>query len=125
VVAHRDVVIAVLAAAAALGGLSLVYLGLLVAQGQTFVDRATERNPPLAVGPTIRDIPSWIRKSCLLVTVDTLAGLLCTGAALWWLVDLGTLGWPYPVMIVLFVVQLVALGLATIDMARRFGVRGR
>lgn len=86
-----------------------MYLGLLVAQGQVAWENASER--------TIRVSLSWIRRLCLLVTIGTLAGLLCAGAAFWRLVDLGTLGGLHTLMIVLFVAQLVPLGLATVDIA--------
>jgi hypothetical protein len=107
-VGHRDVVTAVLTASAALAGLSLVFIAFLVAQGQNIADKR-------------RAIPGWLTRMCVLLAIDTLIGLGCVGAALWWLVHLGTLAWPYGTTIVLFVLQLSLLALATILLPFRIG----
>ncbi len=100
VVAHKDVVLAVLASAAGLGGLTLVFLGLVVSTFQS-------------LGVVTPEVKSRYRRLGLLVTGDFMIGLLSVGAATWWLIDLGTLGGLYTLAVVAFLVQVVGLAAAT------------
>ena len=96
---------------AALGGLTLVFLGVVVSTYQSIVLPTTEVTT---------------RYRCLvgIVGADFLLSLLCVGAPSWWLIDYGTLSWLYPAAVVLFLAQLAGLGAATVCVVWRLPCDG-
>jgi len=105
-VVHKDVVTGVLAASAGLGGLTLVFLGLVVTTWQS-------------LGVVTGDVAARYERLAALVTGDFVLSLLCVTATTWWLIDLGGVHWLYPAAIVLFAAQLVLLAIATIAVVWR------
>jgi len=98
-VEHKDVILAVLGAASALGGLLLVFLGLLVGSLQSY-DSSTAKSVtrPFKIAGTA-------------VTVAFLCSILSIGFTIWWLVGNQPSG-PYGWSIGLFIAQLALLILA-------------
>jgi hypothetical protein len=105
-VEHQDVVTAVLGASAGLGGLTLVFLGLVVSTSQS-------------LGVVTPEVTKTYRRLTAAVTADFVLSLLCVGAAAWWLIDMGALQWPYPVAVVLFAAQISLLGGVTVAVVWR------
>jgi hypothetical protein len=101
VVAHKDVVLAVLGASAALSGLLLVFLGLVVS----------------AYGGLAGDTPAAVktplRRTALVGLASFALGLLCVVAATIWLIQLTGGTGLYVLTIGLFLAQLVSLVVAT------------
>jgi hypothetical protein len=100
VVEHKDVVLAVLGAASAIGGLLLVFLGLLVGSIQSF-DSGTAKSVlrPFKIAGTG-------------ISVAFLCSILAIGFSIWWLVGNQPSG-PYGWSIGLFIAQLFLTVLAT------------
>lgn len=96
-VAHKDVVLALMGASAGLAGLLLVFLGLVVgAYGGLAGDT------PAAVKKPLRRIGRFLM-------VAFIVGLACVGVATGWLVQLTGSQALYVTTVVLFAVQLAAL----------------
>jgi hypothetical protein len=112
VVSHKDVILATLGAASAIGGLLLVFLGLLISTVETYENG-------LAAGV--------LRKFKIVgavVTVAFLASVLTIGLSVLWLTNGQNLG-IYRWVLFLFVVQLAAsvvtAGWAYIDLILKAG----
>jgi uncharacterized membrane protein len=101
VVEHKDVVLAILGASAGLSGLVLVFLGLVVA----------------AYGGLAGDTPSAVRtplrRTGWVIFLAFALGIACVAVATVWLLRLGGNQSLYVATASLFVVQLVALVIAS------------
>jgi hypothetical protein len=102
VVEHKDVVLAILPASAALAGLVLVFLGLVASATASFP------------GGTKKEIVARARRPVWAVLVSFGLGLGCAGVATWWLLllhhDNHSL---YLATVWLFFAQLGSLAVAT------------
>jgi hypothetical protein len=100
-VEHKDVVLAIMGASAALSGLVLVFLGLVVG----------------AYGGLAGDTPSAVRtplrRTALIILGSFALGVLCLVIAVAWLVDSGSSDVLYAGSVVLFAAQLLALVVAS------------
>ena len=105
-VAHRDVVIALVATSATLTGLVLVFLGLILA-AYSGLYAGTERSASDTTRRRYRRVGAVLLGSFLL-------GLCAVVAAAVWLVRLGGSQGLYVAVLVLFFAQVVTLGGTTI-----------
>ncbi len=106
-VEHRDVVTGILGAAAALAGLTLVFLGLVVTAYQSGSDGLRRRYETLA----------------MFVLVAFGASIACVALATVWLVDGSDVHALYLAVVVTFFASLAILLLATIVVVRRLLAR--
>ena len=106
-VAHADVVIAVLGVSAGLSGFVLVFLGFIVSTYQSFS------------GSTPAGVLSKYRTIGVLLLVAFGIGMICLTLAVAWLVERNDSPGLYVATLVVFAVQLVALVTATVVTARR------
>jgi hypothetical protein len=102
---HKDVMVTLLAASAALAGLVLVFLGLVVSSLASL---------PADADDTVKK-PYRISAGIILATFGF--AVLCLGFSTGWLVTLSGNGVAYDGAIVTFVATLVALVVATIVVA--------
>lgn len=101
-VAHKDVVLALLGASAALSGLLLVFLGLVIG--------AYGGLP----GDTPRVVKTPYRRTGAVILVAFAVGILCLVAATWWLLQLTGGQGLYVVTVGLFIAQLLTVCAATV-----------
>lgn len=106
-VGHKDVVVAVLGASAALSGLVLVFLGLVAS--------ATGSFPP----GTKPSIVKRARRPVFAVLGSFGVGIACVGSAVWWLLLPPNNTTLYIATVSLFFMQLVSLVVATVWSVRR------
>ena len=101
-VEHKDVVLAIVGASAALSGLVLVFLGLVVgAYGGL-------------AGDTPKAVKKPLRTTGWVVLVAFIVGIACAGAGTAWLIMLDA-GEPlYALTVILFLAQLVSLIVASV-----------
>jgi uncharacterized membrane protein len=102
VVEHKDVVLALLGASAALAGLLLVFLGLVTA---AYGGLAGD-DPPSVRGP--------LRRTALVLMADLGAGLAAVVCSTVWLTELTGGRVLYGATIVLFLVQITGLMVGTV-----------
>jgi hypothetical protein len=107
VVAHKDVVLAILAASAGLGGFALVFLGLVGTATASFA----AGTKPAIVAKARR--PVW----AVLATFG--AGIACVALATWWMLLLHDNHALYVITVLLFFLQLASLSIATVWAVRR------
>lgn len=101
VVEHKDVVTALLGAAAGLSGLVLVFLGIVVTRYQAFPsDTATNVLRPY-------------RRAAVLVLIAFGLGVACVALATGWLVGLGGNDCLYRLTVASFVAQVALLATST------------
>lgn len=101
VLQHKDVILAVLSASAALAGLVLVFLGLVATSVASY-----------APG-TKKTIVAKARRPVYGILASFGLGVLCVGFATWWALLLRGSHPLYVVTVVLFVAQLASLVVAT------------
>jgi hypothetical protein len=105
--AHEDVIITVLGAAAALAGLVLVFLGIVVTTYQSYP------------GDTPSDVTSGFRQDAILTLVPFTLGVACVSLSTIWLLLTKNNQNLYIAAIVVFIVQLASLLLAAGLITRR------
>ena len=102
-VAHKDVVLALLGASAGLAGLLLVFLSLVIGMAGGFA----ADTPSAVMAPILRT--AWVCLGAFLI------GIACIGVATWWLLELnGKSATLYGWTVGLFLAQLAALVIATL-----------
>ena len=104
---HQDVVIAMLGASAGIAGLTLVFLGLVIASLQGFQPGTADK----VIEP--------FRRPAATVLVAFGASILCVVLAAVWLVRPGDVRALYVATIWLFFVQLAALVVAVVHVMRK------
>jgi uncharacterized membrane protein len=111
VVEHKDVVTAILGAAAALAGLTLVFLGLVVTAYQAASGSGSE---------SVRD---RYRGFAALILIAFVASIACVALATAWLVDLHDNQVLYVAVVVTFFASLAILLVATVIVVQRLLAR--
>ncbi|MGP8009351.1 MAG: hypothetical protein ACLPKZ_03735, partial [Acidimicrobiales bacterium] len=96
-VGHKDVVLGLLGASAALSGLLLVFLGFIIGAVTGFK------------GDTPAEILNPLKRVAWACLVSFFVGIACIAVCSWWLFKLGEGFCMYPVTIALFAVQLASL----------------
>jgi hypothetical protein len=104
---HKDVVLAFLGASAGIAGLTLVFLGLVVASVQAFQPG------------TARSILRRYQRPAITVLAAFASSLIATVLAACWLVVLGDVHGLYVAAVVMFFLQLGLLSLAVTHVLRR------
>jgi uncharacterized membrane protein YhaH (DUF805 family) len=112
VVDHKDVVTAILGAAAALAGLTLVFLGMIV---NAYQDRG---------GVSSEAVRKRYMNLAAFVLCAFVASLTCVGLATIWMLDPKGVSGLYVPVVVVFLASLVILLLATVLAVRRLLARG-
>jgi uncharacterized membrane protein YhaH (DUF805 family) len=109
--AHRDVVISILGAAAALAGLTLVFLGMVISVYQNLSEATSERQR------------SNYRLLSALVLAAFVASILAVALATVWLISFAEARALYVAVIVVFMFSLALLVMATVMVFRRLLAR--
>lgn len=109
--AHRDVIISIVGAAAALAGLTLVFLGLVISAYQNMSEAASERQHSL------------YRLLSALVLAAFVTSIIAVALATVWLISFTEAHALYVISIVVFMFSLALLVLATVVVVRRLIAR--
>ena len=99
---HKDVILAILGASAGIAGLTLVFLGLVIASLQGFAPGTRE------------DVIKPFRRPAMTTIVAFGASIVSVALATIWLIKLGDVHWIYDLTVWIFFVQLVVLAAAVV-----------
>lgn len=106
-VEKKDVVLGLLGSASGLAGLTLVFLGFVVAARSSFAPGTPKRVLKRYHLPAAGVLAAFV------------VSVLCVGASVWWLVDTKRPWFVYALSVALFGVQLVLLLIATVIVVAR------
>jgi hypothetical protein len=107
IVDEKDVILGFLGSASGLAGLTLVFLGLVVASRSSFAPGTSKRVLKRYRIPTAGVLLAFV------------FSILCVGSCAWWLISKRYVHAVYTVSVTLFMVQLILLLTATIIVVAR------